>query len=140
MAALRRSSGSSTRTPLDYVIGVTGQIAPVSPKRSTTPAIGRRLKAPGRSAPDAPGARRPRRRERGSHRRDAVVAAAYDAHDEVFSRLATAVSKYWCCKRAPMFAAEALECFGGNGYVETGPMTRLFWASPLNGIWEGAAT
>jgi putative acyl-CoA dehydrogenase len=37
-----------------------------------------------------------------------------------------------------MFAAEALECFGGNGYVETGPMARLFRESPLNGIWEGS--
>ena len=66
------------------------------------------------------------------------LAAAYDAGDETFSRLATAVAKYWCCKRTPMFAAEALECFGGNGYVETGPMARLFRESPLNGIWEGS--
>jgi putative acyl-CoA dehydrogenase len=66
------------------------------------------------------------------------LAAAYDAGDETFSRLATAVGKYWCCKRNPMFAAEALECFGGNGYVETGPMARLFRESPLNGIWEGS--
>ncbi len=56
----------------------------------------------------------------------------------MFSRLATAVGKYWCCKRTPMFTAEALECFGGNGYVETGPMARLFRESPLNGIWEGS--
>jgi putative acyl-CoA dehydrogenase len=66
------------------------------------------------------------------------LAAAYDAGDDAFSRLATAVGKYWCCKRTPMFAAEALECFGGNGYVETGPMARLFRESPLNGIWEGS--
>jgi putative acyl-CoA dehydrogenase len=66
------------------------------------------------------------------------LAAAYDAGDDVLSRLATAVAKYWCCKRTPMFAAEALECFGGNGYVETGPMARLFRESPLNGIWEGS--
>jgi putative acyl-CoA dehydrogenase len=66
------------------------------------------------------------------------LAAAYDARDDMFSRLATAVGKYWCCKRTPMFAAEALECFGGNGYVETGPMARLFRESPLNGIWEGS--
>ena len=66
------------------------------------------------------------------------LAAGYDAGDDVFSRLATAVGKYWCCKRTPMFAAEALECFGGNGYVETGPMARLFRESPLNGIWEGS--
>ncbi|WP_117000550.1 acyl-CoA dehydrogenase family protein [Desertimonas flava] len=66
------------------------------------------------------------------------LAAAYDAGDETMSRLATAVAKYWCCKRTPMFAAEALECFGGNGYVEEGPMARLFRESPLNGIWEGS--
>ena len=66
------------------------------------------------------------------------LAAAYDAGDDTFARLATAVAKYWCCKRTPMFAAEALECFGGNGYVETGPMARLFRESPLNGIWEGS--
>jgi putative acyl-CoA dehydrogenase len=78
------------------------------------------------------------------------LAAAYDraglaeaddgaaADEAAFSRLATAVAKYWCCKRAPMFAAEALECFGGNGYVEEGPMARLFRESPLNGIWEGS--
>jgi len=71
------------------------------------------------------------------------LAASYDraggdAADDAFSRLATAVAKYWCCKRTPMFAAEALECFGGNGYVEEGPMARLFRESPLNGIWEGS--
>jgi putative acyl-CoA dehydrogenase len=66
------------------------------------------------------------------------LAEAYDRDDEAFSRLATAAAKYWCCKRTPMFAAEALECFGGNGYVETGPMARLFRESPLNGIWEGS--
>jgi putative acyl-CoA dehydrogenase len=66
------------------------------------------------------------------------LAAGYDAGDDTFCRLATAVAKYWCCKRTPMFAAEALECFGGNGYVETGPMARLFRESPLNGIWEGS--
>ena len=65
------------------------------------------------------------------------LAAAYDAGDDVFSRLATAVAKYWCCKRTPMFAAEALECFGGNGYVETGPMARLF-REPAQRIWEGS--
>jgi putative acyl-CoA dehydrogenase len=66
------------------------------------------------------------------------LAAAYDRHEDRFARIATAVGKYWCCKRTPTFAAEALECFGGNGYVETGPMARLFRESPLNGIWEGS--
>jgi putative acyl-CoA dehydrogenase len=58
--------------------------------------------------------------------------------DEAFRRLATTVAKYWVCKRAPMFAAEALECLFGSGYVEESPMARLFRESPLNGIWEGS--
>jgi putative acyl-CoA dehydrogenase len=55
-----------------------------------------------------------------------------------FARLATAVCKYWLCKRAPVHAAEALECFGGNGYVEESMMPRLYREAPLNGIWEGS--
>jgi putative acyl-CoA dehydrogenase len=55
-----------------------------------------------------------------------------------FARLATAVCKYWLCKRAPMHAAEALECLGGNGYVEESLMPRLYREAPLNGIWEGS--
>ena len=53
-------------------------------------------------------------------------------------RLATAVAKYWVCKRQPPMVAEALECLGGNGYVEESIMPRLFRESPLNGIWEGS--
>jgi putative acyl-CoA dehydrogenase len=53
-------------------------------------------------------------------------------------RLATAVSKYWICKRAPMHAIEALECLGGNGYIEESGMPRLYRDSPLNSIWEGS--
>ncbi|MEP6560298.1 MAG: acyl-CoA dehydrogenase family protein [Nakamurella sp.] len=55
-------------------------------------------------------------------------------------RLALPVSKFWVCKRAVPVLAEALECLGGNGYVETFPMARLFRESPLNGIWEGSGT
>ena len=61
-----------------------------------------------------------------------------DEHEPPFRRLATAVVKYWVCKRAPPHAAEALECLGGNGYVEESGMPRLFRESPLNGIWEGS--
>ena len=46
--------------------------------------------------------------------------------------------KYWTCKRAPQHAAEALECLGGNGYVEESAMPRLFRQSPVNGVWEGS--
>jgi putative acyl-CoA dehydrogenase len=55
-----------------------------------------------------------------------------------FMRLATPIAKYWICKRQPGFVYEALECHGGAGYVEEGPMPRLFRQSPLNAIWEGS--
>ena len=55
-----------------------------------------------------------------------------------FRRLATAVAKYWVCKATPPLVAEALECLGGNGYVEESGLPRLYRESPLNSIWEGA--
>ncbi len=55
-------------------------------------------------------------------------------------RLALPAAKFWVCKRAVPMIAEALECLGGNGYVETFPMARLLRESPLNGIWEGSGT
>ena len=65
--------------------------------------------------------------------------AAFDnAPDEAYRRLAVAVGKYYVCKRAPSVVYEALECFGGNGYVEDFPMARYFRQSPLNAIWEGS--
>jgi putative acyl-CoA dehydrogenase len=66
------------------------------------------------------------------------LAGGYDRGESAFTRIATAVGKYWVCKRAPVFAAEALECLGGAGFVEEAPMARLFRESPLNGIWEGS--
>jgi putative acyl-CoA dehydrogenase len=72
------------------------------------------------------------------------LARAYDealAGDEEsanLKRVANAVLKYWVCKRAPMHAGEALECLGGNGFVEESGMPRLFRESPLNSIWEGS--
>jgi putative acyl-CoA dehydrogenase len=59
-----------------------------------------------------------------------------DAH--LFKRLATAVAKYWVCKRAPNHAFESLECLGGNGYVEESGMPRLYREAPLASIWEGS--
>ncbi len=59
-----------------------------------------------------------------------------DVH--LFKRLATAVSKYWVCKRAPNHAFESLECLGGNGYVEESGMPRLYREAPLASIWEGS--
>ncbi|MGD9681040.1 MAG: isovaleryl-CoA dehydrogenase [Candidatus Obscuribacterales bacterium] len=64
--------------------------------------------------------------------------ASENAFEESFRRIASAVSKYWLCKRAPMHVAEALECLGGNGYVEESMMPRLLRESPLNSIWEGS--
>lgn len=61
-----------------------------------------------------------------------------DAGERAFLRLATAVGKYWVCKRQPAAVAEALECLGGNGYDEASGMPRLYREAPLNGIWEGS--
>jgi putative acyl-CoA dehydrogenase len=61
-----------------------------------------------------------------------------DAQEQAFRRLATPVGKYWITKRAPHVAAEALECLGGNGYVEESGMPRLYREAPLNSIWEGS--
>jgi putative acyl-CoA dehydrogenase len=78
------------------------------------------------------------------------LARAYDEADadaragenetdaQLFKRLATAVSKYWTCKRAPNHAYESLECLGGNGYVEESGMPRLYREAPLASIWEGS--
>ena len=71
------------------------------------------------------------------------LARAYDdaRADEAtrpFARLATAVIKYWVCKRNHMVVGEALECLGGNGYVEESMMPRLYREAPLNSIWEGS--
>jgi putative acyl-CoA dehydrogenase len=65
-------------------------------------------------------------------------AARGDAQEAAFRRLALAATKYWVCKRAPGHAAEALECLGGNGYVEESGMPRLYREAPLQSIWEGS--
>jgi len=64
--------------------------------------------------------------------------AAADSHEAALSRIATPVAKYWICKRAPYLVYEAMEALGGAGYVEEGPMPRIFRQSPLNAIWEGS--
>ncbi len=63
---------------------------------------------------------------------------AGDAEATELKRLANAVLKYWICKRGPVHAVEALECLGGNGYVEESGMPRLVRESPLASIWEGS--
>lgn len=70
------------------------------------------------------------------------LAAACDKtaslHEANFKRLGTAIGKYWVTKRTPAFSAEALECLGGNGYVEESIMPRLYREAPLNSVWEGS--
>jgi putative acyl-CoA dehydrogenase len=60
-----------------------------------------------------------------------------DRSETLLSRVCTPVAKYWACKRAPQFVAEALECHGGNGFIADHFMERLYREAPLNGIWEG---
>jgi putative acyl-CoA dehydrogenase len=64
--------------------------------------------------------------------------AGSDEQERSFARIATAVGKFWVCKRAPTHVVEALECLGGNGYVEESIMPRLYREAPLNSIWEGS--
>ncbi len=67
------------------------------------------------------------------------IARSYDLEEEgAFRRFGTAVMKYWACKRAPAHAAEALECLGGNGFVEDSGMPLLYRDAPLGSIWEGS--
>jgi putative acyl-CoA dehydrogenase len=73
------------------------------------------------------------------------LARAYDrpgdAHEAAMARLLTPIAKFWICKRGSAFAQEAMECLGGNGYVEEngeGVMARIYREMPVNSIWEGA--
>src|SRR5437667_1081370 len=62
----------------------------------------------------------------------------YDANEAAYMRLLTPAIKYWVCKSAPGFLYEAMECLGGNGYVEEGILARHYRESPVNAIWEGS--
>lgn len=71
------------------------------------------------------------------------VARAFDEEADgeqqaLFARIATPVAKYWLCKRTPNVTAEALECLGGNGFVEESVMPRLYRDAPVNSVWEGS--
>ncbi len=68
----------------------------------------------------------------------AVDFALRDPGEALLKRLGTALGKYVVCKRAPLVVGEALECLGGNGYVEESVMPRLYREAPLNSIWEGS--
>jgi putative acyl-CoA dehydrogenase len=69
----------------------------------------------------------------------AFDAGANDAAERELQRALTPIAKYWLCKRMTPVAVEAMECLGGNGYVEDAPLARLYREAPLNGIWEGSA-
>src|SRR6202008_3502867 len=62
-----------------------------------------------------------------------------DTRQRHMARVATPLAKFWNCKRAPAFVVEALECHGGNGFIEENPMARLYREAPLNAIWEGTS-
>lgn len=68
----------------------------------------------------------------------AVDASARDPQEAAFARIATAIGKYWICKRCAPFVNEAQECLGGQGYVEESILPRLYRQAPLNSIWEGS--
>ena len=67
----------------------------------------------------------------------AADASPQDSQEAAFLRIATAIGKYYVCKRAPMMIAEAAECLGGAGYIEESILPRLYREAPLNSIWEG---
>ena len=64
--------------------------------------------------------------------------AASDPREAAYARLVTPAAKYWICKTAPSFIYEAMECLGGNGYVEESILPRLYREAPVNAIWEGS--
>lgn len=68
----------------------------------------------------------------------AVDASPRDPREAALARIATAIGKYWICKRAPAFVNEAQECLGGAGYIEESILPRLYRQAPLNSIWEGS--
>ncbi|MEP9364732.1 acyl-CoA dehydrogenase family protein [Nocardioides sp. CN2-186] len=68
----------------------------------------------------------------------AAVDNLADPHEAALRRIALPLSKFWVCKRTPALVAEALECLGGNGYVEESGMPLLYREAPLNSVWEGS--
>ena len=145
-----------TMTRLDCVLGSAGQMRAALSQAALLRRAPQCLRPPaGRAAGDDGGAGRPGRRVLGGHG-DALRLAPWSTgtagtgvthpggdatrRTAALLRLALPVAKFWVCKRAVPMIAEALECLGGNGYVETYPMARLLRESPLNGIWEGSGT
>ena len=76
-----------------------------------------------------------------AHTIDATEGGRSDPHEATMRRVLTPVAKFWICKRGAAFAQEAMECLGGNGYVEEGghgEMARIYREMPVNSIWEGS--
>jgi putative acyl-CoA dehydrogenase len=69
---------------------------------------------------------------------EAFDARGRDEGENELQRIVTPIAKYWLCRRMTIVAVEAMECLGGNGYVEEQPLARLYREAPLNGIWEGS--
>jgi putative acyl-CoA dehydrogenase len=69
----------------------------------------------------------------------ATDAIGQDAQQTAFARVATPMVKFFNCSRAPAIACEALQCHGGNGFIEENPMARIYREAPLNSVWEGTA-
>jgi len=69
---------------------------------------------------------------------EAFDARSRDESENELQRIVTPIAKYWLCRRMAAVAVEAMECLGGNGYVEEQPLARLYREAPLNGIWEGS--
>jgi putative acyl-CoA dehydrogenase len=68
----------------------------------------------------------------------ALDRSAHDQQERLLARILTPVAKYWLAKRNPAFIFEAMECLGGNGYVEEAPLARFYREAPVNSIWEGS--
>jgi putative acyl-CoA dehydrogenase len=68
----------------------------------------------------------------------AAVDAAADPQESALRRIALPLAKFWVCKRTPGFVAEAMECLGGNGYVEESGLPLRYREAPLNSVWEGS--
>ncbi|MBU6448494.1 MAG: acyl-CoA dehydrogenase family protein [Rhodospirillales bacterium] len=69
----------------------------------------------------------------------ALDASGHDEGERALSRILAPLAKFWVCKRAPVVIAEALECHGGNGFIEEHDIARLYRDAPLNGLWEGSS-
>ena len=114
-------------------VGRRGDLARAPPRRRSA----RRCRTSRRWSTCSP----TRARVRGRDGRALRIARAFDSEDAdevAFRRLALAVMKYWVCKRGAPLAAEALECLGGNGYVEEAPMAQFYRDIQLGTVWEGS--